>query len=138
MTQKKRLVELLKDFDKPNEDEWDEEELEIYRDEEAVKELERLYGELADYLLKNGVIVPPCKVGDELFAIFEGYITTARVIALYFDCRGGMFDLNIRTSQQTVNGFKHIIFKDFTFDDYGKKLFRTANEAEQALKERDK
>ncbi|MBR3552494.1 MAG: hypothetical protein IKN72_03790 [Clostridia bacterium] len=92
---------------------------------------------IADGILERGGLAPPCKVGDELFAIFEGYITTARVIALYFDCRGGMFDLNIRTNQKTVNGFKHIIFKDFTFDDYGKKLFRTVDEIEQAVKERD-
>lgn len=41
--EKARLVELLKDFDKPNEDEWDEEELELYRDEQAVKELEAIF-----------------------------------------------------------------------------------------------
>lgn len=50
MTQKERLVELL--FNAPNEDG---------------------YGctsvELADYLLSNGVIVPPCKVGDTVYDI---------------------------------------------------------------------
>ena len=123
MTQKERLVELAKQY------------LEV-RVQKKVTTVKEDLECLADYLLSNGVIVPPCKVGDKMFAIFEGYITTAQVIALYFDGQGGMFDLNIRTNMETINGFKHIIFKDFTFEDYGKKLFFTVEEAEQALKER--
>lgn len=89
--EKKRLVDLLKDFDKPNEDEWDEEELEFYRDEEAVEELERLYGELADHLLSKGVIVPPCKVGDTVYKVWpDGYIQERIINQIEFG-KYGMF-----------------------------------------------
>ena len=36
---------------------------------------------LADYLIENGVIVPPCKVGDKLYYIVEGYVLT-RIVEL--------------------------------------------------------
>lgn len=67
MTQKERLVELLKDFDNLGSEEWAEDELvvknedkvfsEDWIDEEAMKELETYYNEKADYLLSNGVVV---------------------------------------------------------------------------------
>lgn len=70
MTQKERLVELFTGLKLP-ETGYDGE---IY--------LGRLDAEyIADYLLKNGVIVPPCKVGDAVWLvgfsdkeIIDGYV----------------------------------------------------------------
>ncbi len=116
--EKKRLVNLLKDFDKPNEDEWDEEELELYRDEEAVKELEILYGELAEHLLANGVIVPPCKAGDTVYVIANGKIR--EIVVDVISWTGFLFTFN----------------DDRVYVDE-REAYYTREAAEQALKERE-
>ena len=48
---------------------------------------------IADYLLSNGVIVPPCKVGDKVYVIYDDHVSSAIVLAFYIDRDGGMFDL---------------------------------------------
>ena len=53
MTERERLIELLKN---------------VPRNTRA------FYDQFADYLLENGVIVPPCKVGDMVY-----YITSERI-----------------------------------------------------------
>ena len=64
MTERERLIELIgskvcEDYS-PNCDEWQPHSCEkCYANDCRI-------GELADYLLANGVIVPPCKVGDKL------------------------------------------------------------------------
>ena len=108
MTERERLIELI----------------------DGCGRLERL----ADYLLANGVIVPPCKVGDTVYVIYAGYVAAAKVLALYIDQEGGMFDLQIKTKDETVSGFKTVIYKDnYTFDD----VFLTKEEAEKSLAERN-
>lgn len=88
----------------------------------------------ADYLLANGVIVLPCKVGDTVHVIYDGYVTSAKVLAFYIDHAGGMFDLQIKTKDETAIGFKTVIDKDnYTFD----KAYLTKEEAEAALKEEE-
>lgn len=63
---------------------------------------------LADYLLKNGVIVPPCKVGDKVWAI----------------------SLSGRLYEYTVNGIhqfedKHLMFGGYRIREDGKKITPT-------------
>lgn len=78
----------------------------------------------------------PCKVGDTLY--FNNVnLRNAKVIAIYVDASGGMFDLDIATNVETVAGYKHFINKDYTFEDIGKRLFLTKEAAKQALKERE-
>ena len=87
---------------------------------------------IADDLLANGVIVPPCKVGDTVYVTYAGYVTTAKVLALYIVREGGMFDLQIKTKCEKVVGFKMVIDKDnYAFSD----VFLTEEEAEEKLKE---
>ena len=87
---------------------------------------------LAECLIANGVIVPPCKVGDTVYVTYAGYVTTAKVLALYIDREGGMFDLQIKTKCENVVGFKMVIDKDnYAFSD----VFLTEEEAEAKLKE---
>lgn len=77
---------------------------------------------LADYLLANGVIVPPCKVGDKVYYIywFNGKkIGEARVVEI---CCGEC-------------GFAYHLNSDYTyFDLQEKEVYLTKEEAEQALK----
>ncbi len=75
----------------------------------------------------------PCKVGDTVYVIYDGYVTCAYVLAFYIDKDGGMFDLCIKTKEEYAVGFKKVIDKNYTFSD----IFLTQEEAERALKERE-
>lgn len=84
---------------------------------------------IADYLLDNGVIVPPCKVGDTVYSIVEGINNIVFVGDVY---------------EYTV-GREHFVFRStrkgyltlaFTELDIGKTVFLTSEEAEKALAER--
>ena len=80
----------------------------------------RCLEEQADYLLANGVIVPPCKVGEVVYDIHYGKVFGSKVIMLHMldDCFTFM-----------ASGGRY--YKD---DDIGKTVFLTREEAEQALK----
>ena len=85
------------------------------------------YQELADHLLANGVIVPPCKVGDVLF---------------YIDRYSGEVEEDeVKFFTVTKNGIKPILtrhnIKFWEMYKWGKTVFLTKEEAEQALKERE-
>ena len=79
----------------------------------------------ADYLLENGVIVPPCKVGQVLFVIESGRIIESKV-------------KEYKYSSNSQNGVHwHIIFEElFAMSEahIGKTVFYTRKEAMQALK----
>jgi hypothetical protein len=89
---------------------------------------------LADHLLANGVIVPPCKVGDTVYFPWV-YDSTSGIAILTIS--------SIRLFRQNIN----LIFYDdvesdmpmpsaFFFDDFGKIVFPTKEEAEAKLRER--
>lgn len=88
----------------------------------------------ANYLIENGMIVPPCKVGETVYCIVpvgcklsvekgfvrEFRITEEKVCANIVDCEYIKFaNLNINVS----------------YDDFGKTVFLTKEQAEQKLKE---
>ena len=75
---------------------------------------------LADYLLANGVIVPPCKVGDVVYHIHKGKVFGGKVLMISILGSGLIFDV--------AGGLC------FTADEVGKYAFLTKEEAEQALK----
>jgi hypothetical protein len=76
--------------------------------------------QIADYLLDNGVIAPPCKVGDTVYWYnMGGEIAEAKVKMLGFAVRHS-------------KGFEY----DVPFDAFGKTVFLTREEAEKALAER--
>ena len=109
MTDRERLIELLGDY---------------------------LYSEqIADHLLANGVIAPPCKVGQTVYIIGDGdegtepYALDVTVTATGYDIGGFWITMSLPL------GFKmssHIGERYF-----GKTVFLTKEEAEQALKERE-
>lgn len=78
---------------------------------------------IADKLLAEGVIVPPCKVGDRIY-----YIDSTNFI----DCEV--------VKQVSINHHgEWLVLLDHScigFDEIGKTVFLTRSEAEQALAER--
>jgi hypothetical protein len=99
-------------------------------------------GALADYLIENGIIVPPCKVGDTLW-INWGFENTGKTIypvkvyALRLDTRKNNRRLCVSgTFHLTRYGghFDHNYTGTFPWDSVGKTVFLTREEAEQALK----
>ena len=103
--------------------------------EKAAKEMDcPQMDEVADYLLANSVIVPPCKVGDRLYYCIDlGNIVHGRVLEIIV-LRVEIQD-KIRFFAKTV---KHYRYNYTWFDstDIGKTVFLTKEEAEKALAER--
>ena len=81
---------------------------------------------LADYLLSNGVIVPPCKVGDVVYSIwkFDGKVQREKVQYFTYDSEDQWFWFGTDAPNM------------FTSEHIGERVFFTRKEAEQALKER--
>lgn len=89
----------------------------------------------ADYIIADGWIRPPCKVGDHIYYVFSGNASLpfgesrikpllVRAIASTEDKKGWFVRV----------GFSGIVH-DFKFSDFGKIVFLTKSEAEQKLKE---
>ena len=118
MTDRERLIELLKDG--------------------GVRDFPYVNA-LADHLLANGVIVPPCKVGDTVYMPWE------------WNGAKGIACLKV-TNLSNILGFGWSIGTDFNtddeeyaekykygrfeFEDIGKTVFLTREEPEKALEER--
>ena len=82
---------------------------------------------LADHLLANGVIVPPCKAGDIVYVISKGNIlpfTVNRIIITNY----------IKIKVDYILGRDYEI-KYLLPDHFGKTVFLTKEEAEEKLKE---
>lgn len=88
---------------------------------------------LADYLIANGVIIMPCKIGHTLYDIsefFDGtpYPEKYRLKAEYITFYDKYPDRKEKEPWITIDGF------DYKFSDFSKTVFLTREEAEQALK----
>ena len=83
---------------------------------------------LANYLLANGVIVPPCKVGDKIYMLVTRKTTS-------FEYPNGKMKRieNQHTFIKETYLTKLNFFK--VLDDFGKTVFLTKEEAEEKLKE---
>ena len=94
---------------------------------------------LADDLLANGVILPPCKVGDRVFIIEKEYrlnkvehkIITCEIEFIYVSSKTKRYHTKKLECPYMDNGF------NFRPKDIGKTVFLTKEEAEQKLKERE-
>ena len=95
-----------------------------YADDECAKYFSE---RIADFLLENGVIVPPCKVGD--------------IVYLYYPVRKGIYEAVVDEINLTQKS-NFIITRDLYFnrrqavffEQFGKTVFLTREEAERALK----
>lgn len=125
MTQREKLIELLENAS-------------------AAPNGERNVATLADHLLENGVIVPPCKVGDTVYSIEKMCLG-----CLHFT-DGGYSDYCECTLDDSKLMFecdfdKQCIYqicpKKFTYgmiESIGKTVFLSREDAEKALAERSK
>ena len=113
--------------------------------------------QIADHLIENGVIVPPCKVGDRVYVTVNcsrimkfydnDYLTGTGSIECPFEnvCKfTECNDENIQVLETCVSyllcdddgwsfGCEHIN-RNYYLDDISKTVFLTREEAEQALK----
>lgn len=106
MTERERLMKLISDMPK-----------------------EQTVPEMVDYLLANGVIVPPVKIDDTVFLKNVPYT----VIDIRFD---GEMHFCARFDCSDTVGCIGEEYKDFSPSDIGKRIFLTSEEAEKALAER--
>lgn len=94
---------------------------------------------IADYLLANGVIVPPCKVGQTVYSFCDVFGAILTYVVQNFgvgfmgkDRQNYWFWEATSHATETDELLDEI---DFDLDDFGKTVFLTKEEAEQALKE---
>ena len=81
---------------------------------------------LAEYLIENGVIVPPCKVGTKVYCacLASGECVSGKVLSYSLNASGLWIYCNYEYGVE----YWHII------SDFGKTVFLTREEAEQALR----
>ena len=120
-------------------------------DDECVR-IERLHScqiaQIADHLLENGVIVPPCKVGDVVYSPRENGILEQNVISIeiekdphvrvYFTCDylcdGCPHEQTYQNQAGDGGCYGEYGESLFAFEDFGKTVFLTREEAERTLK----
>lgn len=117
MTERERLIELIADSKQMNgwnvEDKWGRIE------------------DLADYLLSNGVIVPPCFIGQDIWHITKHYDGRIEL------GKGKVSMLQQKADKSwKVRIIVNSLFWDFAPNEIGKRYFLTKEEAEKALKEK--
>ena len=84
----------------------------------------------ADYILADGWIRPPCKVGDRLYQIVEMNHTAHKHHNVFISD----FPITVEPYQIV---YRNIMggYSCIPFDDFGKTVFLTKEEAEEKLKE---
>lgn len=84
--------------------------------------------EQADYLLENGVIVPPVKIGTKVYTIICGQIYEYEIASYTVDGDGFSFIHLAYMTGNTVHGTTH------TIEEFKRQYYLTKEEAEKALK----
>ena len=120
MTERERLIELIQAADKLAFNECKD---------KAMLDIRKMYAKyIAEYLLANGVIVPPCKVGDTVYQVTRNFISEFRVRFIEISTCGNLF---LHTN--LINGIVYT-GEIFSKSEIGKTIFLTKEEAEKALK----
>ena len=98
------------------------------------------YETVARYLIAHGVMVPPCKVGQTIYYLFQysnkrilPFVRMAKVKRIY--C--GNPKMKFLVDGELKNTQEKGIIKTWCFDDFGKTVFLTKEEAEAALAKMD-
>ena len=102
-----------------------------------------LESSLADHLLANGVIVPPCKVGDTVYYINRSYhielkkdtIYEAKVVRIVTTSLGTSLVIQMRGEWGCIQQSNIDCIETPDVKDFYRTVFLTKEEAEQALKE---
>lgn len=119
-----RLIELLRQID------FDFSEESVCASEDGYKGAPDFAEFFADHLLAEGVIVPPCKVGQTVYAVSNYYGGEWRI----YECRVDNFTAyktNIFMSISDREGYNF----GANICEIGKMVFLTREEAEMKLKE---
>ena len=123
MTDRERLIELIRKAKKNT------------KGANCDLEREMLF---ADYLLVNGVTVPPCKVGDMVYSLWSVPTETKYIVYCAEVKKISQYKKNCRLT--SVFEIEPIEFrgrrKEYLFEDFGKTVFLTREEAEKAIAER--
>ena len=121
MTDRDRLIELLLKCDKEND------VLSCFHERPRKKQSAEI---IADYLIANGVIVPPCKVGDMVYTSYDHL--SHRETNEIFECK--VVFIGLCEDGNYINlkdNYGHLHSMDF--ETFGKTVFLTREEAEKAL-----
>ena len=97
--------------------------------------LDSLYIEnvMVEHLLENGVIVLPCKVGDEVYLVTpNGKIREINITDIYIEIKPTATVMRLSATFYVDN--KPYFFQVSPFD-FGKTIFLTREEAQAKLKE---
>lgn len=97
--------------------------------DEAINDEETSYSNIADYLIENGVIVPPCKVGDTVYYLEGSQILEGTVKSFSTIMKDNYFCVYVETKYSLLG------VERFGYWMFGTRIFLTREEAEQALKE---
>ena len=99
------------------------------------KHKDSILGEIADYLLESGVIVPPVKVGDIVYTNCSMSGWYMRLKDRPYEAKVVYLGINGKSNFMNVAYIKNDNMLAFDFSDIGKTVFLTREEAEKALKE---
>ncbi len=119
----KRLVNLLKRADSNAE-------------MKGITDYDDMIQDCADFLIANGVIAPPCKVGDTVY-------TNIAMQGWYMRKKNRPYKAKIVfIGVNNVDNFMNVVFENdnmiqFNFSQIGKTVFLAKEKAEKALKERE-
>ena len=119
MTDKEKITEILKAYTKKH----------------NISASSVILEEYAEELLANGVIVPPCKVGAEIFGVFDNDDEQRKEI---YEGKVLCFSLDKNNLLWARMRYKNGLTYWHTIDDFGKTVFLTKEEAETELKKRGK
>ena len=126
MTDRDRLIELLNEAEDICDRTLDCDECKYHESVMCVDELK------IDHLLANGVIVPPCKVGDVVYFLLEDdfpvhrwFLSEEKITEI---CSKGFFTSAFYPAKEDFGNYTG-------YELLGKEAFLTKEEAEQALKE---
>ena len=100
---------------------------------------ERTASSCNDFKDRSRFVELPCKVGDTVYSIYKGDIEAHIVNRLEFCTVGNNSECQdyFGTAEGIDNCDENFSFINFTKATFGKTVFLTREEAEQALKERD-
>lgn len=91
---------------------------------------------IADYLIANGVVVLPCKIGDVVYALWSVPTEAKHIIYCAEVKKISQYKKNCRLT--TFFEIEPIEFrgriKEYQIDDFGKTVFLNREDAERALK----
>jgi len=129
---KERLIELLHQA----EIEWISngiKTIEYALKEDLICQIQTRQEFIVDYLLKNGVIVPPCKVGDTVYEALTkvNHIRSNKVVGFHL---GKFPNVLGHKRKEYLVCYSDYSLTHINIEKFGKTVFLTKKEAEQALK----